>query len=269
MTEATERERGGDGTATAPTCDRIAAEFRQIRLERGYAQAVRSVFAEPLDHWLAAIGDNTDGGPAATTMTTATMRRLATAMKLALPIRDAIVVSMVADPAMWNRDLLLDVAAHPRGCAQVNTMRELLADAFAATDVAGRMPRCDRGVRLLDRIADTVMRPYVDEPYAVAAYVAWWRGEAEAWRYVWRSLVANRGNTLAPIVMQALICGVYPKNAEHADHGDPGAHHCRILRRDPNPGEHESVAVSVLDTGLEICMVGDPRAAMGVPGGRG
>lgn len=239
-----------------PSCQTLAKRFRETKQNQGLQAAVDLHFADALDAWLAALdGDNKSS------MSRIMMRKFAVAISDSLSIRDSIVVSLVADPDMWSRELLLDIAVHPLERKEMTSMRALLVDSFSAHHVEDRIPRCERGIQLLQHIADGVMRPFTDEVFAVAAYVAWWKGDRSAWQYVWQSLLANKRNTLAPIVMQALICDVYPVHVD-IPQGDPRDYHCEISRRDPQYCGEEHVAVCIETDAVYVDIVGDPKTIM-------
>ena len=134
---------------------------------------------------------------------------LAVAMRESLPVRDCLIVSMIAHEPC-TLPMLLDMASRPNERVVRDLMTGLLTDSFECEEHMPDTVRCSRGTAMLDAIAAMVPSPWRVQPYAAMSYLLWWMGDARAAAYAIDCLTMDEGCSLAGMVLSLLAKGLSP-----------------------------------------------------------
>lgn len=205
--------------------EELALLFRDQRRDMGAEAADGEWFSDPLDAWLACLGNRRRG------LDRESIAYLAVGMRGALSLRDALIVSLIAPQT--NRDQLMQLGVRPHRPANADYLGRVLSSTF--DDVASKPDalRCSRGLGMLVQMVCSVPDAYRVQPMAVIAYMLWWIGDAHAAAYAVRTLALDERCTLALIVLTALEHGIAPAWAgpsasavDEGTEGDGGERRC-------------------------------------------
>ena len=145
-------------------------------------------------------------------MTERSMMQLAVGMSLSLPMRDALIISMVAcedaGGVPVTKQLMVAFATQPHEPQHVAAMSDMLSCAFEHRYERVDVNRCRRGMHILSTLVRGMPEEYTVQPLAVLAYIAWWMGDERACEYALRALRLDESCTLAGIVCAALGQGL-------------------------------------------------------------
>lgn len=147
------------------TTRNIIEELKRAATEQGTGEAVRTIAGPALKAWMRAL-DGKDTDPER-------LDDLATLMTARLAIRDAALIAAV-EPKL-DTATVIDMAARPHSFNNKTLLTETLNAAFDETRLA-------RAVREACAMADRARKHGgpVAQPYALAAYLAWWDGDGKA-----------------------------------------------------------------------------------------
>lgn len=198
------------GHAAEPRIERAllrdeAQAFILARRQVGIVTADAEWVDTPFDDWLAALCGQDE-------MSVSSMARLAVGMSLSLPIRDALIISLVArqdiSDAPVSKQLMVTFASRPHEPRNVASMSDMLSRAFEHRHVDLDVRRCRRGIDILTRMVRVLPEEYTVQPLAVLAYVTWWMNDERACAYALSALRLDENCTLAGIVCAALGQGL-------------------------------------------------------------
>ncbi|RBP97150.1 hypothetical protein CRD60_08350 [Bifidobacterium aemilianum] len=120
-----------------------------------------------------------------------------------MPIRDALVVSMICPRSRLEGTALLDLCSRPDLDSSMRLLCSSLDAAFTDPSTRPDLPRCRAGLAMLERMVRTLPSDYQVQPLAITAYIMWWTGEGDAMDYALRALGLDGGCTLASIILAA------------------------------------------------------------------
>lgn len=148
------------------TTRNIIEELKRAATEQGAGEAVRTIAGPALETWMRAL-DGKDADPER-------LDDLATLMTARLSIRDAALIAAV-EPKL-DTATVIDMAARPHSFNNKTLLTETLNAARPDE------PRLARAVREACAMADRARKHGgpVAQPYALAAYLAWWDGDGKA-----------------------------------------------------------------------------------------
>ena len=179
--------------------------FTLARRESGIVTADAAWVDRPCDNWLAALHGQEE-------LTLSSMARLAVGMSLSLPMRDALIVSIVAREDSGDvpvtKQLMVSFASRPHEPHNVACMSDLLSHAFEHRHAHTDEAKCKRGIEMLGQMVRALPEEYTVQPLAVLAYAAWWIADDRAGEYALSALRLDENCTLAGIVCAALGQGL-------------------------------------------------------------
>ena len=154
------------------TTRNIIEELRRAATEQGAGEAVRTIAGPALETWMRAL-DGKDADPER-------LDDLATLMTARLSIRDAALIAAV-EPKL-DTATVIDMAARPHASNNKTLLTETLKAAFDDPHIRPDETRLARAVREACAMADRARKHGgpVAQPYALAAYLAWWDGDGKA-----------------------------------------------------------------------------------------
>lgn len=147
------------------TTRNIIEELKRAATEQGTGEAVRTIAGPTLD--------GKDADPER-------LDDLATLMTARLSIRDAALIAAV-EPKL-DTATVIDMAARPHSFNNKTLLTETLNAAFDDPHIRPDETRLARAVREACAMADRARKHGgpVAQPYALAAYLAWWDGDGKA-----------------------------------------------------------------------------------------
>ena len=143
---------------------------------------------------------------------------LVTGFNISLAVRDAIIMTVVADESQWDEGVISRFAAHPHDKDVAQSMSAMLTAAFEEPESDER--RCVRVVELLHTMSGRLPAECTRQLRAVRAYLKWWRGDESALHDALGVLEEDERVTLAAIVAAAVTRHVYPAHAGRAETED-------------------------------------------------
>lgn len=151
------------------TTRNIIEELRRAATEQGAGEAVRTIAGPALETWMRAL-DGKDADPER-------LDDLATLMTARLSIRDAALIAAV-EPKL-DTATIIDMAARPHASNNKTLLTETLKAAFDDPHIRPDETRLARAVQEACAMADRARKHGgpVAQPYALAAYLAWWDGD--------------------------------------------------------------------------------------------
>lgn len=154
------------------TTRNIIEELKRAATEQGAGEAVRTIAGPALETWMRAL-DGKDADPER-------LDDLATLMTARLSIRDAALIAAV-EPKL-DTATVIDMAARPHASNNKTLLTETLKAAFDDPHIRPDETRLARAVREACAMADRARKHGgpVAQPYALAAYLAWWDGDGKA-----------------------------------------------------------------------------------------
>lgn len=154
------------------TTRNIIEELRRAATEQGAGEAVRTIAGPALETWMRAL-DGKDADPER-------LDDLATLMTARLSIRDAALIAAV-EPKL-DTATVIDMAARPHSFNNKTLLTETLNVGFGDPHIRPDETRLARAVREACAMADRARKHGgpVAQPYALAAYLAWWDGDGKA-----------------------------------------------------------------------------------------
>ena len=154
------------------TTRNIIKELKRAATEQGAGEAVRTIAGPALETWMRAL-DGKDADPER-------LDDLATLMTARLSIRDAALIAAV-EPKL-DTATVIDMAARPHASNNKTLLTETLKAAFDDPHIRPDETRLARAVREACAMADRARKHGgpVAQPYALAAYLAWWDGDGKA-----------------------------------------------------------------------------------------
>lgn len=225
--------------------DLLTQRFRDDRMQSGPSEAVRSWVDEPFAEWMHVLDDtvgticdececgyvdasidvDTDDddiivddcscanrdcvAPDCMMLCRKSMAAFAVGMNELLPVRDAVIVSLV-NPRACDRHGMVTFAAQPHASRTQCGMSQIMSDAFHNPHVRPDAQRCAIGVAMLDQIADSVPPRWRVQPMAAAAYVLWWLNDDLAVLRAAECLTIDDQCSLGAIVLSMLDRGICP-----------------------------------------------------------
>jgi hypothetical protein len=178
------------------TTRNIIEELRRAATEQGAGEAVRTIAGPALKTWMRAL-DGKDADPER-------LDDLATLMTARLSIRDAALIAAV-EPKL-DTATVIDMAARPHSFNNKTLLTETLHSLFDD-------PRLARAVREACAMADRARKHGgpVAQPYALAAYLAWWDGDGKAATLAAIAALDDDPETSLAIMVAAMAAsGRYP-----------------------------------------------------------
>lgn len=185
------------------TMETMAREFRHDRRANGPGRADADWSLVPMDEWL---GHLTGCSSA---MEDETLAALVVVMTETLSMRDALILSMIAD-GECDREELLGFVARPHDPLCKRRMHLLLSEGFDDPLRAPDEERCRLGIDLLGHAAVRAPVRFAVQPLAVVAYVLWWMGDGRAVEASLQCLALDGECSLAAIVFAAAHRGAWP-----------------------------------------------------------
>lgn len=151
------------------TTRNIIEELKRAATEQGAGEAVRTIAGPALETWMRAL-DGKDADPER-------LDDLATLMTARLSIRDAALIAAV-EPKL-DTATVIDMAARPHASNNKTLLTETLKAGFGDPHIRPDETRLARAVREACAMADRARKHGgpVAQPYALAAYLAWWDGD--------------------------------------------------------------------------------------------
>ena len=180
------------------TTRNIIEELKRAATEQGAGEAVRTIAGPTLETWMRAL-DGKDADPER-------LDDLATLMTARLSIRDAALIAAV-EPKL-DTATVIDMAARPHSSKNKTLLTETLKAAFDDPHI-----RPDRAVREACAMADRARKHGgpVAQPYALAAYLAWWDGDGKAATLAALAALDDDPETSLAIMVAAVAAsGRYP-----------------------------------------------------------
>ena len=177
---------------------------------------------------------------------------LVTGFNISLAVRDAIIMTVVADESQWDEGVISRFAAHPHDKDVAQSMSAMLTAAFEEPESDER--RCVRVVELLHTMSGRLPAECTRQLRAVRAYLKWWRGDESALHDALGVLEEDERVTLAAIVAAAVTRHVYPAHAGRAETEDapiagmPKSKHTTVGRVPQDPGRYSLVAKETTST---------------------
>lgn len=192
------------------TTRNIIEELRRAATEQGAGEAVRTIAGPALETWMRAL-DGKDADPER-------LDDLATLMTARLSIRDAALIAAV-EPKL-DTATVIDMAARPHASNNKTLLTETLKAAFDDPHIRPDDPhirpdetRLARAVREACAMADRARKHGgpVAQPYALAAYLAWWDGDGKAATLAALAALDDDPETSLAIMVAAMAAsGRYP-----------------------------------------------------------
>ena len=190
-------------------CRELDELFLAQRRAKGPQAHAEAWFPPLLDTWLSALEDDAfDPFDCAAQ----TLCMVGVTFTKSLAMRDALIVATIVDGSSWTPELLREFASQPHGERTGMRMGDLLSHAFDAPDGPSehRMERMERAMALCERAGEVLPRQYAGQPFAVAAYIAWWMGSPRSLSLATMALDIDRSVSLAGIVHMAVLRKVGP-----------------------------------------------------------
>lgn len=190
------------------TTRNIIEELKRAATEQGAGEAVRTIAGPALETWMRAL-DGKDADPER-------LDDLATLMTARLSIRDAALIAAV-EPKL-DTATVIDMAARPHSSKNKTLLTETLNAAFDDPHIRPDETRPDetrlaRAVREACAMADRARKHGgpVAQPYALAAYLAWWDGDGKAATLAALAALDDDPETSLAIMVAAMAAsGRYP-----------------------------------------------------------
>lgn len=192
------------------TTRNIIEELKRAATEQGAGEAVRTIAGPALETWMRAL-DGKDADPER-------LDDLATLMTARLSIRDAALIAAV-EPKL-DTATVIDMAARPYASNNKTLLTETLKAAFDDPHIRPDDPhirpdetRLARAVREACAMADRARKHGgpVAQPYALAAYLAWWDGDGKAATLAALAALDDDPETSLAIMVAAVAAsGRYP-----------------------------------------------------------
>ena len=180
------------------TTRNIIEELKRAATEQGAGEAVRTIAGPALKAWMRAL-DGKDADPER-------LDDLATLMTARLSIRDAALIAAV-EPKL-DTATVIDMAARPHASNNKTLLTETLKAAFRPDET-----RLARAVREACAMADRARKHGgpVAQPYALAAYLAWWDGDGKGATLAALAALGDDPETSLAIMVAAVAAsGRYP-----------------------------------------------------------
>ena len=196
------------------TTRNIIEELRRAATEQGAGEAVRTIAGPALETWMRAL-DGKDADPER-------LDDLATLMTARLSIRDAALIAAV-EPKL-DTATVIDMAARPHASNNKTLLTETLKAAFDDPHIRPDETRLARAVREACAMADRARKHGgpVAQPYALAAYLAWWDGDGKAATLAALAALDDDPETsLAIMVATMAASGRYPRIPALTDRKQP------------------------------------------------
>lgn len=192
---------------------RLEDEFRDLRRSSGPEAGNLNWVSAPFSRWMTILDSWTilgeDDGQRAALLSRDDMAALAIGMNESLPIRDAMIVSLVTGKRC-DEATMVAIAARPHTDRVRKTMSRLLDEAFHEADTVPDFERCGRGMAMLADIGKSVPERWRVQPLAALAYVSWWIDDDRAALRAIECLSINAECRLALIVLSMIEHGVHP-----------------------------------------------------------
>ena len=185
------------------TTRNIIEELKRAATEQGTGEAVRTIAGPALETWMRAL-DGKDADPER-------LDDLATLMTARLSIRDAALIAAV-EPKL-DTATVIDMAARPHASNNKTLLTETLKAAFDDPHIRPDETRLARAVREACAMADRARKHGgpVAQPYALAAYLAWWDGDGKAATLAALAALDDDPETSLAIMVAAVAAsGRYP-----------------------------------------------------------
>lgn len=194
----------GEDTALGPRLAGLVASYRLLRRQVGVRKADRTWMEVPVAAWMHALSHPGPGGQPDEGILCA----LGVAMNETLPIRDALLVSLLI-PSL-SPDRLLELCVNPHSPVNVRLLCDALEGVFKDHSARVDPVRCGAGRRVLEGVADLMEGSYRAQPQALIAYVLWWSGEGDPAGHALKALAADGSCTLASIILSMVSHDLNP-----------------------------------------------------------
>lgn len=182
--------------------EKLSNDFRANRRKQGRRTADKQWLEEAIGQWAQRLETETDE------LDNDAQFALTVAMNDTLAVRDALIVSLVADEHKVNRDQLMEFAITPHSEHAKSYMKQLLTESFES--LSPNKARCYAGLNMLADMVDSMPTPYDVQPLAIMAYVLWWMGDSRAAVVALHCLSKDEDCSLAAMVFSAVDRGVRP-----------------------------------------------------------
>ncbi|KFI45492.1 hypothetical protein BBOH_1099 [Bifidobacterium bohemicum DSM 22767] len=150
-------------------------------------------------------------------LSVSSQQALSVAMAQSLPVRDALILSLVGDfYGEHGRRTMCDFIAKPHDAANVRLLYRTLAAAFNDGTTRPDFERCMHGVAMLKPMTENGLERFCVQPCCVTAYALWWLDEPSARAYVLRALKHDEQCVLARVLLSAIVKGTRPAWAQAA-----------------------------------------------------
>ena len=182
------------------TTRNIIEELKRAATEQGAGEAVRTIAGPALETWMRAL-DGKDADPER-------LDDLATLMTARLSIRDAALIAAV-EPKL-DTATVIDMAARPHSFNNKTLLSDPPDD---DPHIRPDETRLARAVREACAMADRARKHGgpVAQPYALAAYLAWWDGDGKAATLAAIAALDDDPDTNLAIMVAAMAAsGRYP-----------------------------------------------------------
>ena len=183
--------------------DDLLNRLREGRRRYGPRRADGEWMEEPMRVWL----DCLDKGNSELGMKA--MLPLAVGINEVLSMRDALIISVIAEQGTCDLDMLMDIVRTPHAKQVVSVVHKVLSEAFDDRDGPDR-DRCRTALRMLASMARVMPERMRVQPLAVISYVMWWTGDCRAEDYALSSLSIDGDCSLAAIVLKSVRNGMHP-----------------------------------------------------------
>lgn len=208
--EQCERGTANDKGKDGPTMigedylDGLCADYRRRRIEEGPVKAARQWVDRPFEAWLDGLHDSLQP------LDDETVAALAAGMSVSLPVRDAMVLSLVAPDGCADKAIMTGFAASPHDPQMQVRMCDELHRAFHDDGRRPDMPTCQRGADMLTDMIARLPQRFAVQPMAMLAYVMWWTGDTRASAFALHCLAVDKDCSLAAIICAAMHRGIMP-----------------------------------------------------------
>lgn len=198
--------------------DELAAQLRTNRREHGIAPADAQWVRIPFRTWLTCLDRYS------TSLDPTHGEALAVGMRESLAMRDALIVSLVAQRGLCDEEMMIGFASRPHDPDNVRRMYRLLEQAFEDEDAVLDLRRCRTGIAMIRTIADQAPNRFRAQPLAFIGYIRWWMGSENGLPAALEALSVDHSCTLASIVRTAYEHDIHPANARRRAAAQPGGH---------------------------------------------
>lgn len=179
-------------------------KHQQLRMEQGIVKADTMLIKRYIAKWLDCLEHGITAPQYETWMHTCV------AMHVHRPARDACILS-VLDETLDIADMeLLSIGVPRTPCARKTA--EIIERAYKDKSLRPNLVRCQHGIDYLVEVVRCVPYEYSEQAFAALTYILWFVGQqTQSYACAQQTLAINATNTLAKIIEQAIIRGLFPR----------------------------------------------------------